>query len=145
MSLSAREAAEQVGLSKQAVIKAIQRGQLSATKDRKGEWRIDAAELFRVWPAKSQPSTGDGSVDALVDATGDMASTSDVARLEAENEQLRERLADKNDVIADLRRRLDAEADERRRLTALLTVEDDSPSAPAAPWWRRLLGRKRDI
>jgi hypothetical protein len=34
---------------------------------------------------------------------------------------LRERLADKDSVIDDLRRRLDTEGEERRKLTALLT------------------------
>ena len=49
MSVSAKQAAEQVGLSKQGVIKAIKQGKLSATKDDNGEWQIDPAELFRVY------------------------------------------------------------------------------------------------
>jgi hypothetical protein len=49
MSLSAKQAAEQVGLSKQGIIKAIKQGKLSATKDDNGEWQIDPAELFRVY------------------------------------------------------------------------------------------------
>jgi hypothetical protein len=49
--LSAREAAEQVGLTKQAIIKAIRKGTLSGEKDVSGEWRIDPAELFRVYQA----------------------------------------------------------------------------------------------
>jgi hypothetical protein len=61
MSLSAKQAAEQVGLSKQGIIKAIKQGKLSATKDDNGEWQIDPAELFRVYqPAVqgSPPSRG---------------------------------------------------------------------------------------
>ena len=49
MSLSAKQAAEQVGLSKQGIIKAIKQGKLSAAKDDNGEWQIDPAELFRVY------------------------------------------------------------------------------------------------
>lgn len=53
---------------------------------------------------------------------------------------LRKRLADKDAVIDDLRRRLDAaearldaEAEERRKLTAVLTDQ----RGRRAPWWRR--------
>ena len=45
--LSAREAGDRVGLTKQAIVKAIKNGRISATKDDTGEWRIEPAELFR--------------------------------------------------------------------------------------------------
>lgn len=139
MSLSAKEAAEQVGLSKQAILKAINRGQLSATKDRKGEWRIDAAELFRVWEPVQQDAPAS---DSPVGGTRDLpppGEASEVARLATELAILRERLAGreaviaaKDETIASLRRSLDnAEA-------RLLT---DSQHR-AIPWWRRLFGRK---
>jgi hypothetical protein len=47
-----------------------------------------------------------------------------------------ERLADKDDMIVDLRRRLDAKAEERRKLTMVLTDR-----RPRKRWWRRLFGR----
>jgi hypothetical protein len=56
--------------------------------------------------------------------------------LEREIALLRERLADKDSVIDDLRRRLDTEAEERRKLTMILTDR-----RPRKKWWRRLLGR----
>jgi hypothetical protein len=67
--LSAREAAERVGLTKQAIIKAIRKGTISGAKDESGEWRVEAAELFRVYPATAevddnQPSTGAPAEDA---------------------------------------------------------------------------------
>lgn len=80
-SLSAREAGEQVGLSKQAILKAIHKGTLSAEKDGNGEWRIEPAELFRVYPP---PAT----------AEGDRPTPEEVAGLRRENELLREQLAD---------------------------------------------------
>lgn len=122
--LSAREAGERVGLTKQAVLKAIKNGRISAEKDANGEWRIDLAELFRVYPAiakvdDNQPPTGD--------APG----------LRRENELLR-------DQVEDLRRRLDQSEEERRqaqeRLMALLT--DQRPAAQPAErrgFWRRLV------
>ena len=51
MSLSAKEAADAVGMTKQGIIKSIRNGRLSASKDEKGQWRIDPAELFRVYKA----------------------------------------------------------------------------------------------
>jgi hypothetical protein len=50
MSLSAKETPERVGGTKPGFLKAIRQGKLSATKDHNGEWRIDPAELFRVYP-----------------------------------------------------------------------------------------------
>jgi hypothetical protein len=50
-------------------------------------------------------------------------------------------LADKDAVICDLRVRLDAEADERRKLTLLVTeVQSSAPTQPARPegFWSRL-------
>ncbi len=49
MSLS--EAAKWAGKGRPAIFKAIQKGTLSARKDEHGQWRIDPAELERVYPA----------------------------------------------------------------------------------------------
>jgi len=69
--------------------------------------------------------------------------------LARENELLRGQLADHAETIRDLRARLDAEAEERRRvqerLTGLLThrqggsvpAVQKGPIEPPAPWWRR--------
>ena len=54
MTLSAKQAAEQVGMTKQAIINAIKDGRISADKNNKGQWQIDPSELFRVFdPVKS--------------------------------------------------------------------------------------------
>jgi len=49
MSISAKEAAESVGLTKHAIIKSIRDGRISAFKDKKGQWRIEPSELYRVY------------------------------------------------------------------------------------------------
>ena len=52
--------------------------------------------------------------------------------LEREIELLHQRLNDKNDVISDLRERLDMESEERRKLTMLLTdMREKTPRKPA--------------
>ena len=48
-ALSLRSAASAVGLTKSAVLRAIQRGTISAAKNEHNEWVIQAAELFRVY------------------------------------------------------------------------------------------------
>src|SRR5690349_23737960 len=54
-TLRLSEAAEQVGVSKSTLFRAIRAGRLSATRTDDGLFLIDAAELFRVYPAKGQP------------------------------------------------------------------------------------------
>lgn len=51
MELTLAEAAKAVKMTKQGVLRAINKGRLSASKDANGQWRIDSAELFRVYPA----------------------------------------------------------------------------------------------
>ena len=67
----------------------------------------------------------------------------EMIELRARLEAAEARIADKDAVIDDLRRRLDAEAEERRRLTAILTDQraavPDSVLRPS-PWWRRRFG-----
>jgi hypothetical protein len=55
------------------------------------------------------------------DITGQPKNDNSDSALVTEIQLLRERLADKDSVIDDLRHRLDSEAEERRKLTALLT------------------------
>src|SRR5512144_999066 len=122
--LTAREAGERVAKSRQAIIKAIRKGTISAAKDESGEWRIDPAELFRVYPPTPQ-----------VDDTGTATeSASDTAGLRREIEMLRERLTEKDEMIADLREDRDRWREQATRLLP-------SPQSSARrSWWRRLFG-----
>lgn len=51
MGIPLKEASEQVGVTRQTIMKAIKIGRISAEKTSNGEWRIEPVELFRVWPA----------------------------------------------------------------------------------------------
>lgn len=148
MSLSAKKAADQVGISKQAVINAIRKGKISAEKDHNGEWKIDPAELFRAYPPVNQLADKQAvNMDDTLSPTnkgliGEVSTLRERLRsLEGEREREREQLTGQ---IDDLRRRLDQSEEERRKtqtqLTALLT--DQRPAAPRASFWRRLAGRK---
>ena len=131
MSLSAQEAADLVGLSKAAILKAIKTGKVSAQKDSNGIWRLEPVEVLRVWKSAS-------------DNPRQLAQESpqqSIVGLQRENELLRE-------TVADLRTRLDAESEERRRLSLILNESRSAaPSSPAPQteqpkgFWQRLFGR----
>lgn len=115
------QAARAADVSKTTIQRAIKSGRLSASRQEDGSYVIDPAELHRVFPSDGH---ADSEMASLVTPSG-------TGELRVEIEMLRERLAEKDDVIGDLRRRLDAEAEERRRLTALLT--DQRPARRR--WW----------
>ena len=123
--LTVAEAAEEVGISRGGIWKAIKSGRLSATKSNSGQIVIDPAELYRVYRPvddhsqlyKQQSSTESTSKQREVDEL--------TARLELTNKLL----ARAENEVDDLRRRLDDEAAERRKLTLLLTHQPEPPKA----------------
>lgn len=133
MGLTAKEAAEQVGMTRQGIMKAIHQGKISAQKDLNGQWQIEPVELFRVYEPVSCTQLNETSCteDTPQDATA----------LERENELLWKMLVDKDEVIQDLRQRLDAEADERRKLTFILTDQQHQDTKlEKQGFWHRLFG-----
>jgi excisionase family DNA binding protein len=141
------EAAKQAGVSKPTLSKAISSGRLSAEKQPDGSYRIQPAELFRIYPpetrgnrfARSDFDERETSVENRL-ADGEVALLRErLALLTEERERERVQLIDQ---IRDLRRRLDAEMDtrrvegeERRKMTALLT--DQRQPKRRRWWWRR--------
>ena len=130
------EAAKATGKSKATISNAIKSGRLSVHEKTDRGYQIVAAELFRVFTAKplnSSPNSPKNQDDEhLTSGLGH-----EIAIIREERERERRQY---ESTIEDLRRRLDAEADERRRLTAVLT--DQRPGGRATnSWWRRLWGR----
>lgn len=126
--LSAKEAAIAVGMSKAGIIRAIHTGKLSATRNTNQQFVIDPAELFRVYDPVSTTDNLSWQV-----ADNSTPTQSDPGEKLAMLERI---IRDKDDVIADLRGRLDEEAEERRRLTLILT--DKSQQSAPRSWWQRL-------
>lgn len=122
--ISPKQAGELVGRTKAAIIKAIREGRISGEKDANGEWRIEPAELLRVY----QPAN---------DGTPQEAPRVD-AGLQAEIEGLRRLVALLENQRDDLRQRLDRESEERRALTLMLATEI---KATRKTVWQRLTGR----
>lgn len=116
------EAAKLTGKQRQTIHKAIKDGRISAIRGESGEWRIDPAELFRVYPPAS--TVNDNQSDNQSDKVDDGLQRVD-GGLQREVELLRERIREKNDIIDDLRQDRDHW---RRQATALLT--DQRATAP---------------
>ena len=143
---SLKEAAEAVGLGKPAILKAIQRGSISAKKNELGQWEIDPAELHRVYKPVS--------VSSSADRTSERQETDkEIIELRVKHEALREVNAQLENERNDLRRRLDDEAAERRKLTALLIHRPGSKDELTAPnaepepaskgkLWEKFFGRR---
>lgn len=149
MFISLGEAARRTGLSKATVQRAIKSGKLSAASvNPDGSYNIDPAELARVYELKPRDGFVDPSMKQLETLTESGGLQVEVAvlreRLSAigrEQEQAERRYQLAAEQIEDLRRRLDNESEERRKLTALLT-DQRKPAAEPKGWrfWQRRAG-----
>lgn len=123
--LGLRDAAQQVGLHRSSLFRAIRTGRLSATRTEGGDYEIETSELFRVYPAKS--SAQDAHLlthpRAQGEATGRTSLDVRVATLEAE-------LRGQRELIETLRRECDRWAAQAERLALA------PPRAHPQPWWR---------
>lgn len=141
MKLSASQAAKETGKSIPTITRAIQNGLISGKKVVNGKgghgYQIDPAELFRVFPRKEKPSND----TAEILGTGTHRDNGMLqAKIEAKDEQIALLMSERDD----LRRRLDSETEERRKLVAILTDQSARPAPPVArerpSVWRRLFG-----
>jgi hypothetical protein len=148
MAYSLGQAAKAAGISKTSLHRAINKGRVSAAKNDNGAYEIEPSELHRVYPPVAEGNSS-ANPDLVRDGTSETTLETGVIRREVE--LLRERLADKDSVISDLRERLDQSEKERRekdrQLTALLTDERPKPEAPATNagrgFWARFSRRSR--
>jgi len=138
--LTVSQAAKEVGITRGGLWKAIKQGRLSATKNNSGQFVIDPAELFRVYPPVDK-----------VDTHSEQSSIDENTSRQYEVDELRIRLELTNRLLAkaesecdDLRRRLDEEAAERRNLMRLLTHQPEQkpePEQPKSLLWQKLFWR----
>jgi hypothetical protein len=124
MKLSLGQAAKETGLDKSTISRAIKSGKLSAHRKESGGYEIDPAELFRVFSPASQKSD---PVASPLDIPTETLLENRELRIKLEAAELR--IRDKEDEIRDLRHRLDAESEERRKLTLMLLAQPQ----PAQP------------
>ena len=137
MAYTLGEAAKASGKSKATISKAIKSGRLSAIRQDTGVFRIEAAELYRVYP-----KTVDGNQDRTPQTVAQTPeNTPSVRELQARLEAAQERLADRETLIADLREDRDRW---RQQATALLadqrasSLPDQTPAQRPKGFWKRL-------
>lgn len=68
MHITLAQAAEQCGVNRSTLLRAVKAGRISGTRDEGGNWTVDPAEAFRVFPPKQPPqqAKADAATDALV-------------------------------------------------------------------------------
>jgi hypothetical protein len=152
MYLSGSEAAKAAGVAKSTISKALHSGKLSYAEKRPDGYKIDPAELFRVFPKPSETgSEKPHSNDWKPDENPEEAATS-APVLEAQLEGLKALIAEKERRIADLEADREQLRDDRERLVRnhqgererlLKVIEEQAgtvklltdQSACCAPWF----------
>lgn len=114
--LSLRQAAQQAGVSKSTISRAIQKGRLSADREPDGGYAIDPSELHRVYGDRPAQQTGNGATgqDAPVTATDETPA------LRAEIDGLKAQLALMRDQLDDVKTQRDEWAGQAKQATRLL-------------------------
>ncbi len=145
--LSLREAAEAVGTSKSTLFRAIRSGRLSATRDDDGQFRIDPAELHRVYePKKEERNAAERAEAQSVERDAPDSSEVMELRIRCAETEARARLAEER--LSDLKAMLEEMKAERERWRAQaerlalappapVTVASSSESRGWWPWRRR--------
>jgi len=131
MYTSLTEAAEAVGKSRTTIQRAIKSGKISAAKDDQGSYRIDPAELHRVFVKRTVTShVRANETKRNSEETQEIGS--DLRVLEVQLQAAEAMAAERAKTIEDLRERLDRS---EAKVTAMLT--DQRPKG----FWARLRGR----
>ena len=140
--LTLNQTAKVAHKSKAAILEAIRSGRLSAKRNELGQWEIDPAELFRVYPQnqsetgrenRDQPQVENHTTPILLEK---IASFEERLRAtEAERERERRQLESQLDDLKTDRDHW------RQQATMLLTHQQQPPTETARPgFWRRLFG-----
>ena len=122
-SISLAEAGKLTGLHKVSILRAIRKGKISAEKDEHGEWRLQPAEVLRVYRPLSEQRNGSGEEQRYA-APLAAALESEIAGLKQVNQLLR-------DQLDDMRGQRDKW--EQAAQTALRQLP--APKAPTHSWW----------
>jgi hypothetical protein len=128
MSLTLNKAAKMCGKAKSTILEAIKSGRLSASKNAKGHYSIDPAELSRVFPFEIIDHTNPVTERTQEPQPTAVENTQNTNALEREVNLLREML-EKAETNADHWRKM---AERQQSL-----IEDKRPKG----FFKRLLGR----
>lgn len=143
MKYTAGQAAKATGVATSTITNALKNGKISGEKDENGAWRIDPAELHRVYPPVASKASAKEQIER--GATPEK---------EAENRGLERLVETLQEQIADLRGDRDHWRQQAERLALSLpapvsevatpapeTLRAASPVAAKRGWWSSLWGR----
>ena len=142
--LTVLEAAKLTGISRGGLWKAIKRGKLSATKDNKGNFTIDLAELLRVYPQVDRQVDkvdGDSKQLSMDKETGNRHDDELVVALREQIDLLKYQVQALRDDVLHEREQANHW---RNQATMLLTHQPETPKAEPVKslLFEKLFGRK---
>lgn len=141
MKFNLNQAAKAVNIARSTLYRDINNGKVSIVKDPKGKSFIDVSELERVY-GKVKLNETEESVSEIQSATID-----NTRLYEQEISLLREHINLLKDERDDLRKRLDDESSERKKLTLLLThqtkeAEDKYKAKKTGKLWDKIFKKR---
>jgi hypothetical protein len=132
--VNVRTAARMIGRDRSTVLRAIESGKVSATRDERGRFQIDPVELERAFGSLHSPDA-----PAAVDAAAMQQPASDdaarAAALEREVALLREMQRQWEEERAFLRGLVERRDEQVKLLT------DQQQASPRPGFWQRMLGK----
>ncbi len=130
MQYTLAAAAAAVGLNKTTILRAIKSGKISASMDEHGHWRIDPAELHRVYPPVASLADSNGATQR--EAAFQAVATAELQFKVALAEQ---RLAELKADLEDMRSQRNAWQAQAERL--VLTDGRAQQEQRSRWWWPR--------
>lgn len=133
MKLSANEAAKRTGKSVPTITRAIKSGKISAEKTGKGGYLIEPSELFRAFPAITEPN----------DKTPTMLDSETHKRYPHETQSLQEKVSSLEAALADAKAERDEWREQAKRLAMALPAPEAAEPEKAGQkhgFWKRLFG-----
>jgi len=132
MKLSANEAAKRTGKSVPTITRAIKSGKISAERTGKGGYLIEPSELFRAFPAITEPN----------DEIPPMLDSETHKRYPHETLLLQEKVSSLEAALVDAKAERDEWRDQAKRLAmALPAPEAEGSPKPTLGFWARLIGK----
>ncbi len=136
MGINLTEASKEVGITKAGLVKAIKKGRLSAEKNEKGEWMVDPAELFRVYPkVKPVVSIQNEKVGVGIDTENKGLRR----EIELQREQIK-LLIDQIDGLKDDKEKAYKMLAEQIATVRQLTDQREGQAAKKTGFWARMFG-----
>jgi excisionase family DNA binding protein len=125
MAMTLKQASESVGVNKVTILRAIQKGRISAIKDEQGEWQIEPVELYRVYTPIEQRNDNAAKQHQTV------------AALEARITMLNEMCDLVKKQLEDARSDRDHWREQAMTALRQLPMTTPPPAPASRSWWRR--------